>query len=305
MSKDFEDKFYQEYPDDYDLSLYGVYDPHLSMFDITTENNLKGENDNISLDIPNKPITFSEKENSHITIPQEQEMSEDKENKRSIPNLTEQKIVQEIPILNQNMEEKQKTKEKTFLSNKTKSLSENANTNTNDNKFKDATLRIKCNNILLKNILYFINNKIKEFYNNNIGKGILKKQFQPLQKLESNIKFNQELLNRKLKDIFSDNIYGKITSYPKDYNKKLVEILLNEKNFIIQNYFKNLFSFTFVQCLEHYRGTHFYNELNGMRLFEEEESIKKEYELFENLKYYFINYEIIINNKRSRKSRKK
>lgn len=302
MSKDYDDKFYQEYPDDYDLSLYGVYDPHLSMFDLTTENNFRGDNDNISLNISNKPIVFIEKENNHITTPQEAKISQEKENTQ---NLDDPKNVQEKPILNKNIEEKQKTKEKTFLSNKTKSSSENENTNTNDNKFKDATIRIKCNNILLKNILYFINNKIKEFYNNNIGKGILKKQFQPLQKLESNIKFNQELLDRKLKDIFSDNIYGKITSYPKDYNKKLIEILLNEKNFLIQDYFKNLFNLTFFQCLEFYRGTNFYNELNGMKVFEDEENIKKDEELFENLKYYFNNYEIIINNKRSRKSRRK
>ena len=307
MSKDFDDKFYQEYPEDYDLPLYGIYDPHLSIFDIPTEN-YKIDNENISIDISNKPIFPEKIYNQNATL-QEQKISLEKENKKNTPNLNEQKIFLETN-LNENKEEKQKTKEKTFLSNKTKKSSsekenEIDNENTNENKFKDATLRIKCNNILLKVLLNFINNKIKELYNNNIGKGILKKQFHPLKKLESNIRFNQALLNRTLKDIFSDNIYGKITTYPKDYNKRLIEILLNEKNCIIQDYFKKLFSLTFVQCVEHYRGTKFYDELNGMRLFEEEESIKKDIELYENINYYFKNYEIIINNKRSRKSRRK
>ena len=94
------------------------------------------------------------------------------------------------------------------------------------------------------------------------------------------------------------------TSFPKDYNKKLIENLLNEKDVIIKDYVNNLFNLTFIQCLEHYRGTKFYDELNGMRLFEEEESNKLDEEFYNHLKYYLDNYEIIINNKKSRKSRK-
>ena len=122
--------------------------------------------------------------------------------------------------------------------------------------------------------------------------------------MNSTIKYNKELLNRTIKDIFSDNIYGKITSLPNDYNKKFIQNLLNEKDVIIKDYFNNLCNLTFIQCLEHYRGTKFYDELNGMRLFEEEESNKLDQDLYHHLKYYFDNYEIIINNKKSRKSRK-
>ena len=215
-------------------------------------------------------------------------------------------ILPEKENLNEKIDKKQKTK--TFLSNKTKSLNENNNTNIytikSDNKFKDACIRITCNNKVLKNTLDLINNKIKEIYNNIIGKGILLKQLKPLQKLESNIKYNKELLNKTLKDIFSDNIYGKITSFPKDYNKKLIKNLLNEKDIAKKEYFNKLFDMKFIQCLEHYRGTHFYNELNGMRLFKDESNQIDE-DFYEHLNYYFNNYEEIINNKKSRKSRNK
>lgn len=306
MSKDYEDKYYQDYCDDYEfLKDYGEIDPLLCIFDIPT--------DNLSFEISNKSNMISEKESNQIILPQEPHKSQEKVNN---PNLIVKKSTnstnfQEKENLNEKMDKKEEKEEqqktKTFLSKKAISFNDNTNisTNSNDNKFKDANIRIKCNKYLLKAILDFINIKIKELYNNNIGKGILIKQLQTLQKSESNIKFNQELLYKTIKDIFSDNIYGKITAFPKDYNKKLIENLLNEKDCIIQDYFKTLFSLTFIQCLEHYRGTKFYNELNGMRLLEEDESIKKDdEELYEYYKYYFNNYESIINNKRSRKSRK-
>ena len=185
----------------------------------------------------------------------------------------------------------------------------NKKENKNNNKFKDINIRRKCKHIILFAILNFINDRIKEFYNNNIGKGVFTKQLQSLnqtQTSDQNIKFNQDFLNKTLKDIFSNDICGKITYLPKDHNKKLIEHLLNEKNIIIKDYFTNLFKLTFIQCLEHYRGSNFFDELNGMKLLTEEiNNFMDDEEYAYQIKYYFQKYEEIINNKKSRNSKKK
>ena len=316
MGEIYADKYYHKYFDD----IFSVNNEILDFCDkeedsfhgnfaIPAMTDLeKGENENLNSELFNKSVQDPEKEVNQIAIPLQQEISKEKEINQNMnlekPN--ESTILQENVNLNEKMEEKHNI-EISFLK-KTKSSSENDNSNThtktNDNKFKDAIIRIACNHKVLKSILDLINNKIKELYNNNIGQGFLLKQLLPLEKMESNIKYNKELLNKTIKDIFSGNIYGKITKLPKDYNKKLIQNLLNEKDVIIKDYFNNLFNLTFIQCLEHYRGTKLYDELNGMRLFEEEESNKLDEDLYQHLKYYFDNYEIIINNKKSRKSRK-
>lgn len=132
------------------------------------------------------------------------------------------------------------------------------------NKFKHVNTIRKSKNLVLDNILNFINNIIKKFNNNKIGDGIFIKQFKPLngmQKSELNVKYNKEFLNKTLKDILSENICGKFNNIPKDHNKKLVEDLLNGKD---KDYFTNLFNLTFFECLEHFRGSKFYKELEGL-----------------------------------------
>ena len=251
-------------------------------------------NEHMDCSIPVTFLMFPEKkeeennENMNEKIPDKQKALPDKEK-----------------YLNEKMEEEEDDdKTKSFLSNKTKSISENSF----NNKYKDDNIRRKCKHLVLDSISDFINNKIIRLYNNNIGKGIFKKQLQALnkkQKSESNIKFNQEFLNRTIRDIFSEDISGRISNYPKDFNKKLIDNLLNEEDFYKKEYFNNLFNLKFVQCLNHYIGTNFHYELKGMRIFEDEINNYMEDENYaRNLEYYLRNYECIINNKKSRKSKK-
>ena len=143
-------------------------------------------------------------------------------------------------------------------------------------------------------------------YNGNIGKGILTKQLKKLnQKLSnSNIKFNKEFLFKSIRDIFSDKISSRITNCPPEHNKIIIQSLLNEKDINKKNYFNNLFSLTFFQCLEHFRGTNSYPELKEMNTLKNELKKYSNIDYVSNLDYYFHNYEIIINKKKSRKSRK-
>ena len=41
----------------------------------------------------------------------------------------------------------------------------------------------------------------------------------------SNVKFNQQFLYKKLKDIFSEDVSAKCTRYSKDHNKKLINFI--------------------------------------------------------------------------------
>lgn len=196
---------------------------------------------------------------------------------------------------------------KTFLSNN-KTNTKNSIKNNCINKFSDENLRRKCKHLTLDAFFDFINLKIFEINNGNIGKGIIMKQFQKLnmkQKSESNIKFNKEFLSKSLKDIFSDKISGRITNYTPDHNKKLIQSLVNESNIDIKIYFNRIFNLNFIQCLEHYRGTKNYEELKGMRVFNDEKKIFMDDENYvEALDYYLKNYENILKNKKSRNPKK-
>ena len=134
------------------------------------------------------------------------------------------------------------------------------------------------------------------------------KQLQKLnqtQKSKSNIQFNKEFLQKPLKDIFSDKLSGRITSFCPEHNKELIEMLLNENDIVKKVYFNDLFNLSFLECLEHFRGSKFYYELNGMNDMKMELKNYEDKEYAQSLEYYLNNYEKIINNKNSRKPRKK
>ena len=62
----------------------------------------------------------------------------------------------------------------------------------------------------------FINNKIFEVYHDYIDNGLLKKKLFKLnqsQKTNSDVEFNKIFINKTLKDILSQNITKRYTSY--------------------------------------------------------------------------------------------
>ena len=197
-------------------------------------------------------------------------------------------------------------KSNTFLSENTKTVKEK--TILNGNICSDDNLRRKCKHLILNSLLIFINNKIKELYNNRIGRGICIKQLQALnQKTKStpNINYNKELIIKTIGEIFSDKISGRFSNFMPDHNQRLIQKLLNEENIDIRNYFTQIFNLTFFQCLEHYRGTKNYSELKEMKVFADDiKDFGEEENYIINLQYYLNNFENIINNKRSRKSKK-
>ena len=120
-------------------------------------------------------------------------------------------------------------------------------------------------NIILNSIIIFINKMIKIIYNNDIMKGIRIKQLLPIDKSilsHSAIEYDKIFLHKKLKEILSAKISNKITIYPGNKNKLLIEDLI--KSDIGGTYFKKIFDLTFLDCVEHIRGTKNFVELNGL-----------------------------------------
>ena len=161
----------------------------------------------------------------------------------------------------------------------------------------------KGRNILLNSIFRFVNKKIRIIFNNDIGKGISIKQFVKISKKElnhSNVEFDKNYLNTKLKEIFSGDISGKFTNFLINKNEKLLQ------NLIKIDYFKELFELTFLQCNEHINGTKFIPLLEGFETLDEillnEEEKLKENDI-ENYKYIIENYKQCVENKFSRKPR--
>ena len=172
------------------------------------------------------------------------------------------------------------------------------------NKYSEDNIIRKIKSTLLSCLSNFINNKIYRIYNGNVGKGILIKE---LKKMNQNqiidSKRNKEFLNKTLKDIFSNEISSKYTNYHLEYNRELIKILLNEQDESKRMQFQNLFSLSFLNCLMHFRGSKYFDELEGLEYFDDiAEKFEDDKEYLELFRYYVNNFEEIIIRKRQRKT---
>ena len=203
--------------------------------------------------------------------------------------------------------------------------SDNHDTDTNSNKYKnlidkkrkrgkefinelneynpDKILR-KIRTMSLRTVIIFINEMIKIIYNNDIRKSILIRQFLEINKKKlshSSVEFDKKFLYKDLKEILSENISEKYSNFPPDKNKRLVEELITSENG--GPYFQKLFELTFLDCLEHIRGTKKFSELMGlmdkdaMLNYEEFKIDKDQSQTYE---FYIYEYENIIKRKKSR-----
>ena len=176
------------------------------------------------------------------------------------------------------------------------------------NKYSDDILRRKVKCILLKDVMIFINEKIYQMYDGNIGHNIYRKELLTIngdQNSNATIKFNQNFLNKTLGDIFSVNISSKYTDYEPNHNKRLIEDLKNEEDETKRLYFNKVFNLTFLQCLNHYIGKESIEELNGLICFNEKKNtIDEDEEYIEALSQQFNTYEERIMKKKERQKRK-
>ena len=165
-------------------------------------------------------------------------------------------------VNNSNKAEKENYKEeKEYLGKKRKN---------SDNSLKKARI------MLLNSIFRFVNKKIKEAFKNDIGKGIMTKQFIKLSKQNlshSTVEFDKKYLNKPLKEIFTENVSEKYTNYLQNKNKELFQEIKD------LDYFKEIFELKFLDCINHITGKHYLSLLEGFETIEE--IIKEENKKFD------------------------
>ena len=175
------------------------------------------------------------------------------------------------------------------------------------NKYSGDNLFRKCKGIILNSLFKLINNIIIEQYGNEeCEKHNLKLlKINQSQIINSEVDFNKGFMHKKLKDIFSEDITQRFKRYNIDHNKNLIKYLLNESNEDKRKLFNKIFNLTFLDCLNHFRGTKIIKELDNLTKYED---VCKEFEEDEDylcsFKYYIENYEKIMDIKKPRKKKK-
>jgi hypothetical protein len=180
------------------------------------------------------------------------------------------------------------------------------------NKFSDDNLIRRSKHFILDSIFNYINKKIKILYSNESTNNLKKKQLLKLSQKSvetSKVEYNKIFIYKTLQSIFSENVSTRYSRFSINHNKNLIEYLLNEKDEKKRLIFYKIFNLTFLDCLKHFRGTIFIEELDGMKKFNEylnetdfgynSDEYKKILEIFIN------NYEKIIMEKKPRKQIKK
>ena len=126
--------------------------------------------------------------------------------------------------------------------------------------------------------------------------------------LQTNVKENLELLDMKLREIFSKKVSEKVKNFSKeyqlDYNKNFIEKIKDDPKKQKTN---EILDMTFFQCLEHFRGSEKYEALNGLEIEYENviEDMNDDIDYKNNFIEHLRKYEILFRNKKPRKSKKK
>jgi hypothetical protein len=243
--------------------------------------------------------TTSDKTKNNINNNQSNEKKESEKNvlsKETKQSIELEKNLTSIDNVKNNTDNKNNMFEKKYLGKKKVNKVKINNNINNNNNLK------KVRNMLLNSLFRFINKKIKEEFNNDIGKGTNSKQFVKPSKEElshSNVEFDKQFLNIKLKEIFSLNVSKKYTNYLPNKNKELFLKLID------YDYFKKTFELTFLDCIKHING----NKNILLDDFETIEEIilhknkKFDNEDIEMYKYIILNYQTYTKNKKKRKSK--
>ena len=185
----------------------------------------------------------------------------------------------------------------------------NENSSREHDRYSDDNLRRKLKNLLLNKILDFLNERIYYIYEGKIGNGPRKKELLSLNqnnKYNITIEFNKKFIYKTIGEIFSGDISSKYTSYLPTHNKQIIELLINEQDENKRLYFKKLFDIKFIQCVESFSGSKYYEELKDMKKFKDfKNSFKNDPKYFELLDYYLKNFEDIIKSKKGRQRKTK
>ena len=180
------------------------------------------------------------------------------------------------------------------------------------NKFSKDNIARKIKSKLFECILYLLNDSIRKEINENKQNKLIcsKYLFKLDQKVIKDINTNKmkKLLKTKLKDIFYLNkVSSKYINYGLDYNKKIIQNIYKYKT---QQKTISILEKTFYECLEHFRGSKYYEELDGIEkdyintIDEFRENGESE-KYIDDFKYLVNTFETFFEEKMPKKSKKK
>jgi len=274
---------------------------HFGFFDFNPENILKNDSFNLfsqenggDNDISNIQIDLTNK-NTQPTLNPNLSNENNIDNHDLYESQNMNMNLNENPIIENNPEDNKEKKKRGRKRKMTKEFGEH-------NRYSEDNIIRKIKSKFLNYLTIFINSLINEKYNGNIGQGKFIKEILKInQEQIINDKFNKILINKALKDIFSQNIIGKYSTFDSDHNKKLIELLLNEEDEKKKIEFQNLFNLTFMECLNHFSGIKSLPILKGMKLLKDLCKKFEDDQTYVNLlKYNTLNFEKIIMDKKSR-----
>ena len=291
-------------------------------FDSSSENDILGTkinednlNDRLNPYIKiNKEDESIEKNNNNDSSNNEFEITNfyfDLISKKNLAKFKLKNITKDKNNLNENKEFKKRGRKKKGSDiDEIDKKEKNKDGNSHD-RYSDDNMRKKCKNIILKFALEFLNEKIKEKYDGTIGKGKFKKELKILnqnEKVKSTVNIEKKFLVKTLKDIFSENISARLSNFPKNHNKVLIELLIKEKDEEKKQYFIKLFDLTLLDCLKCFRGEETGSEeLDGFKTVSSiKDDLIEEYgeEYFDLFMYYLNNFRDIVESKKARNKKK-
>lgn len=204
-------------------------------------------------------------------------------------------------LINVNKEKKLKTLSSTGARSRGRKKN-NSNEYRKHNKYCEDNIIRKIKANIVSILMKYINSYIYIIYNGKIGKGIFRKELLKLsqnQIIES--KNNNEFLFKTLKEIFSQDISTKYNNYQRNHNQWLIKRLLEENDLDKKKNFECLFNLTFLDCLQHIRGTKISPILKGVELLDDlSEKFGDDIDYLDLYKYYMNNLEEIIMRKKKR-----
>ena len=259
------------------------------------EINFFGRDKNKNINSNNPKEKEKEKEHFKINI----EIKTNDETKYT----TKKKTKEEKDLIFLITKDKNKIKEKSILGRKRKNHINDKKSK--HDKFSSDNIIRKINTKLFDSILYLLNSTIKKENINEIEKIYFLKIDQKIIK-NININYIKKLFKTKIKDIFSKNISKKYYNYGLDYNSILIKKIYADKKQIKTI---SILEKTFLECLEHFRGSKFYNELNGLEkkyqtvinCLKDNGETEEYIDIFKNI---MDNYEQNYSNKIARRTRK-
>ena len=186
----------------------------------------------------------------------------------------------------------------------------NSNEKCKHDKYSQDNIIRRIKTLIIKLVLKKINiyiNEINEVYNMKNSKRIYKTPLLKVVQKDILKTGNKQFLTQTLQEIFSNDISTKYkTSFNQSsYNQQIILKLLNEKNEEKRKKFIDLFKLTFLDCLKHFRGSAKHIELEGLTTLKKlmsENEFMEDPEYSKIFKYYVLNFEEVIKNKKSKKS---